>query len=65
MAISYNKMWKILIDKKINQQDLRLATGISTSVMTKLDLKDWADVAGAIIYGGMRRERNCEMYYAV
>ena len=36
MAISYNKLWKLLIDKKMNKQDLRAAAGISTSVIAKL-----------------------------
>jgi DNA-binding Xre family transcriptional regulator len=36
MTVSYNKLWKLLIDKKMNKQDLRIATGISTSVMAKL-----------------------------
>ncbi|MBT9151486.1 MAG: hypothetical protein DDT40_01681 [candidate division WS2 bacterium] len=36
MAISYNKLWKLLIDRKMNKQDLRLAAGVSTSVIAKL-----------------------------
>jgi DNA-binding Xre family transcriptional regulator len=36
MAVSYNKLWKLLIDKKMNKQDLRLATGVSTTVIAKL-----------------------------
>jgi DNA-binding Xre family transcriptional regulator len=36
MAISYNKLWKLLIDKKMNKKDLRLAAGVSTSVIAKL-----------------------------
>jgi len=36
MAISYNKLWKLLIDKKMNKQDLRTAAGVSTSVIAKL-----------------------------
>ena len=36
MAISYNKLWKLLIDKKMNKQDLRVAAGVSTSVIAKL-----------------------------
>ena len=36
MAISYNKLWKLLIDKKMNKQDLRIAAGVSTSVVAKL-----------------------------
>lgn len=36
MSISYNKLWKLLIDKKMNKQDLRKATGISAATMAKL-----------------------------
>ena len=36
MAISYNKLWKLLIDKNMNKQDLRKATGISTATIAKL-----------------------------
>ena len=35
-AISYNKLWKLLIDKKMNRKDLRLASGVSTVVIAKL-----------------------------
>lgn len=36
MAISYNKLWKLLIDKKMNKQALRKVTGISAATMAKL-----------------------------
>ena len=36
MKISYNKLWKLLIDKKMNKTGLTKATGISTSTMSKL-----------------------------
>ena len=36
MAISYNKLWKLLIDKKISVADLRKATGIAPNTMTRL-----------------------------
>lgn len=36
MAISYNKLWKLLIDKKMNKKDLRIASGVSTAVIAKL-----------------------------
>lgn len=36
MNVSYNKLWKLLIDKKMNKQDLRLAAGLSTTVIAKL-----------------------------
>lgn len=37
MAISYNKLWKLLIDKKISKADLRRAAGIAPNTMTKLN----------------------------
>ena len=36
MAISYNKLWKLLVDKKMSKADLRRATGIAPNTMTKL-----------------------------
>ena len=36
LAVSYNKLWKLLIDKGMNKQELRLAAGVSTSVIAKL-----------------------------
>ena len=35
MRISYNKLWKLLIDKNMNKQDLRKATGISSASVAK------------------------------
>lgn len=36
MGISYNKLWKLLIDKGMNKQDLKAASGISTTSIAKL-----------------------------
>ena len=36
MAISYNKLWKLLVDKKLSKADLRRATGLAPNTMTKL-----------------------------
>ena len=36
MIISYNKLWHLLLDKKMNKQDLKRATGISTASIAKL-----------------------------
>ena len=36
MAVSYNKLWKLLIDKKMKRIDLMEATGIGTSTLSKL-----------------------------
>lgn len=36
MRISYNKLWKLLIDKEMNKKDLREAAGISSASIAKL-----------------------------
>ena len=36
MAISYNKLWKLLVDKKMSKADLRKAAVIAPNTMTRL-----------------------------
>lgn len=36
MAVSYNKLWKLLIDKNMKKKDLGEAAGISNSLIAKL-----------------------------
>lgn len=36
MAVSYNKLWKLLIDKGITKTEMRKAVGISTGVLAKM-----------------------------
>ena len=36
MAVSYDKLWKLLIDKRMNKTDLRLKADMSTSTLAKL-----------------------------
>ena len=36
MAISYKKLWKLLIDKDMTAVELRRITGIAPNTMTKL-----------------------------
>lgn len=36
MPVSYNKLWKILIDKRMNRTDLKDAAGIGTTTLSKL-----------------------------
>lgn len=36
MPVSYNKLWKLLIDKQMKRTDLRGAAGISTGTLAKL-----------------------------
>lgn len=36
MALNYNKLWKLLIDKNMKKADLEKITGLSRSTITKL-----------------------------
>ena len=47
MAVSYNKLWKLLIDKKMNKTELRDKVGMSSSTLAKLS-KD-QDVAMTVL----------------
>jgi DNA-binding Xre family transcriptional regulator len=36
MRFSYNKLWKLLIDKNMNKQELKKVSGISSASVAKL-----------------------------
>lgn len=36
MAISYNKLWKLLVDRGMKKKDLKEVTGISATIIAKL-----------------------------
>ncbi len=36
MAVSYNKLWKLLIDKDMSASNLRKATDIAPNTMTRM-----------------------------
>jgi DNA-binding Xre family transcriptional regulator len=36
MAVRYNKLWKLLIDKEMKKVDLRDQAGLTTNVLAKL-----------------------------
>ena len=36
MQVCYNKLWKLLIDKKMKKKELAKAAGISNSLIAKL-----------------------------
>ena len=50
MAFSYNKLWKLMIDKKIIKKDLIVMTDMASSTMAKMgkDLPVSMDVLGRI-----------------
>lgn len=45
MAVSYNKLWKLLIDKKMSKADLRRAAKVSPNTMTKLSRDEEVSIA--------------------
>ena len=40
MRISYNRLWKLLIDKDMNKEDLKKTSGISAATVAKLGRGD-------------------------
>ena len=40
MSVSYDKLWKLLIDKKMNRTALKEASGISFNVLAKMGKGD-------------------------
>lgn len=56
MAISYNKLWKLLIDKKMTQAELRKAADIATNTMTKLRRDEQVNLS---ILGKVFRPLSC------
>ena len=36
MSVSYNRLWKLLVDKKMSKADLRRAADLAPNTMTKL-----------------------------
>ena len=36
MSVSYNKLWKLLIDRNMSRSQLKMVTGVSTASIAKL-----------------------------
>lgn len=43
MSVSYDKLWKLLIDKKMNRTELKDAAGISFNVLAKWEKRIYLD----------------------
>lgn len=57
MSLSYNRMWKLLIDKKMSKADLRKAADIAPNTMTKLRRDEAVNLA---ILGRICQVLNCD-----
>jgi len=40
MTVSYNKLWKLLIDLNMNKTQLRKTAGLSTNIIAKMSKND-------------------------
>ena len=45
MAISYNRLWKLLIDKGLNKSQLKVAANISSNVLAKMGKNEAVSMA--------------------
>ena len=48
MTISYNKLWKLLVDKKMSEADLRRAADFAPNTLTRLRRDE--EVKMAVLY---------------
>lgn len=44
MSVSYDKLWKMLIDKKVNRTYLKDAAGISFNILVKMGRKEFVSM---------------------
>ena len=44
MLVSYDKLWKILIDKKMNRTDLKEHAGISFNILAKMGRNEFVSM---------------------
>lgn len=44
MAVSYIKLWKLLLDRGLKRTDLILMAGISTNILAKLGKNDFVSM---------------------
>lgn len=57
MALSYNRLWKLLVDKKMSKADLRKTADIAPNTMTKLRRDEAVNLA---ILGRICRVLSCD-----
>lgn len=44
MAVTYTKLWKLLLDKKLKRTDLKEIAGISSSTLAKLGKDEYVSM---------------------
>jgi DNA-binding Xre family transcriptional regulator len=58
MNISYNKLWKLLIDKHMTKTELKLKIGISSTTLAKLSKNESVSMESII---KICNELNCDI----
>ena len=58
MAVSYNNLWKLLVDKKMSKADLRKKADIAPNTMTKLRRDEAVNLA---ILGRICKTLECDI----
>ena len=59
MAVSYKKLWKLLIDKEMMKKDLRAMTGVSTTTMSRLSKDE--NISTEIVSSKICSALNCDV----
>ena len=59
VAMSYNKLWKLLIDRNLKKKDLREMAGLTTNVLAKMG--KGGDVSTQVLRK-ICAALNCELY---
>ena len=59
MAVSYNKLWKLLVDKKMSKSDLRKKAEIAPNTMTKLRRDEEVSLTNIIMQPAATMIRSC------
>lgn len=44
MAVTYTKLWKLLLDKKMKRTDLKTCAGISSNTLAKLGKEEYVSL---------------------
>ena len=58
MVVSYNKLWKLLVDKNMTKTELRLKADIATSTLAKLSKNEQISMGGLL---KICKTSNCDL----
>lgn len=62
MAVSYKRLFKLMIDKKMRKKDLCELAGISTSTMSKMGRDE---IVSLEVIGRICQKLNCNIEYVL